>query len=84
MRNKRGEKKADVICKTPYEIPATLIYFKFFFYEPVLDNIDPREDFLFANITVWSSQQMSSLSDACYPHLKLSNAWKEGWKVNLC
>jgi len=45
-----------VICETPREIPATLIYFKFFLYEPVLDNIDPREDFLLANTTVQSSQ----------------------------
>lgn len=84
MRNKRREKKADVICETPCEIPATLVYFKFFLYEPVLDNIDPRQDFLLANTTVQSSQQMSSLFEACYPHLKLFDAWKKGWKTNLC
>lgn len=49
-----------------------------------LDNIDPREDFLLANMTVQSSQQFNSLSEAYYPHLKLSNAWKKGWKMNLC
>lgn len=84
MRNKRGEEKADVICETPCEIPATVVYFSFLLYEPVLENIDPREDFLLANTTFQSSQQMSSISEACYPHLKLCNAWKKEWKMNLC
>lgn len=84
MRKKEGvEKKADVICEAPFEMSAALVCFKFFLCEPILDNIDPRGGFLLANTTVQSSQQMSSLSEACYRHLKLSNAWKKGGKIML-
>lgn len=59
-----GAWEADEICKTPCEISATLIYSEFFLCESVLDNTNPGEDFLLENVTVQSSQQMSSLSGA--------------------